>query len=196
MDLSIRDGENSELLRSSVYFSAVCLIFYLYAPAMFDLAARFYNGDGLTAAYAVNMLGNACGYLSYSCLVRRGVGQRRIVLCSVVSILVTIAAMFFIKSFVLFLVVVFITAASNGLLGALAHWSLAMLADGSPISGRAVGCAYAAALTLQYVIVHVCGSNQPAAQAAGLIITGAAALVTAPPRALRGSSARARQGGR
>lgn len=181
MNLGIWEDRNTELLRSSVYFSAVCLVFYLYAFPLFELAAGFYGGDGLTFAYAANMAGNACGYLSYSCLVRHGLKQKRIITGAVVGLLFTFAVMFFIKTFALFILTVFIAAALNGVLGALAHWSISMLVYGSPISGRVVGSAYAAALALQYAIVHICRYNRPMALAVGLIIAGAAALIFAPP---------------
>lgn len=181
MNINIREDANTELLHSSIYFSAVCLVFYLYAFPLFGLAARFYGGDGLTYAYAANMMGNACGYLAYSCLVKRGMRQKTIITGAVFCLLLFFIIMFFIKSFTLFLLTVFITASLIGVLGALAHWSIAMLACGSPMSGRVVGCAYAAALALQFVIIHICGSNQPVALAVGLIITGAAALIIPPP---------------
>ena len=195
MNLGIWEDKNTELLRSSVYFSVVCLVFYLYAFPLFELAAGFYGGDGLTYAYAANMMGNACGYLSYSYLVRRGLKQKKIIAGAMIGLLFTIAGMFFIKSFAIFILVVFIAAVSNGVLGALAHWSLAMLVYGSPMSGRVVGYAYAAALGLQYVIVHLCRYNRPMALAIGLIITGAAALVFAPPSNWLAKSARHKWGG-
>ena len=181
MRINIREIANSELLRCSIYFSAFCLVFYLYAYPLFALAANFYRGNGLTSAYAANMLGNACGYLAYSCLVRRGIKQKTIIFSSVFGLLFLFIVIFFIKSFPLFLVTVFVTAFLIGVLGALAHWSLAMLAYGSPVSGRLVGYAYAAALAVQFAVIHICRGNHAAALSLGLTISGAAALACPPP---------------
>lgn len=179
--MSIREYTNTELLRSSVYFSAFCLVFYLYAYPLFGLASRFYGGDELTMAYAANMAGNACGYLAYSCLIRRGMRQKLIILGGVFCLLCFFVVIFFIKSFEVLLVTVFFAATLIGILGAIAHRSLAMLSYGSPISGRVVGFAYAAALAVQFIVVHICASNEPAALAAGLVIAGVAALIFSPP---------------
>ncbi len=50
-----------------------------------------------------------------------------------------------------------------------------------PVSGRLVGCAYAAALAVQFAVIHICRGNHAAALSLGLTISGAAALACPPP---------------
>ena len=183
----IRD--NAEPLRSAAFLSLHLLPFFLSAFAVIETTGSFFGESLVNPAYALLMLGTACGYLGFTLALRRGIEQRKVILSSIAVFILSTAAIFFVKNFWLHMLVVFIYTSSLGVTGAAAHWSFAMLSRGLRWSGRALGEAYAAALVVEYAIQHYAGGSQPAAQCAAIAVSLLLAVLIEPPRNWRSGAA-------